>query len=72
MAKINLIVIPLTFIGFTLNLVCYPIFNTEVIYWFGAILNVLGTVFSIALFIKAGCIQGVWYLERYEVDDQLE
>ena len=72
MAKINLIVTVLTFIGFALNLTCYPIFNTEIIYWFGAILNTLGTIFSIILFIKAGCIQGVWYLERYEEDDKLD
>lgn len=37
MAKINLIVTVLTFIGFALNLTCYPIFNTEIIYWFGEI-----------------------------------
>lgn len=69
MARINIIVTVLTFVGFALNLVIYPIFNTELPYWFGFIFNVIGTLLSIALFIKAGCIQGVWYLERYEEDD---
>jgi len=56
MAKINLIVTAVTFIGFLLNLVCYPIFNTEIIYWVGTIFNVIGTIASVVLFLKAGCI----------------
>jgi hypothetical protein len=66
MAKPNILVISIVFCGFTVQLINTVIFFIEIPYWFGYIWNTIGFYFSIALFIKAECVQGVWYNEVYE------
>jgi hypothetical protein len=56
MAKANLSVTVLTFLGFVVNLINFPLFNVQIPYWFGYIFNTIGTIASVCFFIKAGCI----------------
>lgn len=65
MAQPNILVIATTFICFTIELICFVIFNIETVYWFGYIWNTIALYLSIGLFVKAGCVQGVWYNEVY-------
>jgi hypothetical protein len=61
-------VIAAVFCGFTVQLINSVIFFIEIPYWFGFFWNTLGAYFSVALFVKADCVQGVWYNEVYESD----
>jgi len=56
MAKANLLVTILTFLGFLVNLINFPLFNSLLPYWFGYIFNTIGTIASVIFFVKAGCI----------------
>jgi hypothetical protein len=56
MAKANLSVTVLTFLGFLVNLINFPLFNAQIPYWFGYIFNTIGTIASVCFFVKAGCI----------------
>ena len=68
MAKANLSVTVLTFLGFLVNLINFPLFNAQLPFWFGYIFNTIGTIASVCFFVKAGCIQGIFYRERLEAD----
>ena len=68
MAQPNIFVIATVFCGFTVQLLNSVLFFVEIPYWFGFIWNTLGVYLSVALFIKADCVQGVWYNEVYESD----
>ena len=56
MAKPNLFVTVLTFVGFVVNFINFALFNNVLPYWFGYIFNTIGTVASVCFFVKAGCI----------------
>jgi hypothetical protein len=72
MAKANLSVTVLTFLGFLANLINFALFNQQLPYWFGYIFNTIGTIASVCFFIKAGCIQGIFYRESLEVEMDAE
>ena len=72
MAKPNLFVTILTFLGFLVNLINFPLFNNLLPYWFGLIFNTIGTIASICFFVKAGCIQSIFYREQLESDSHTE
>lgn len=44
---------------------CYPVFYAEIVYWFGMAVNTIGLFGSVSMLIKGGCIQGLFYKERY-------
>lgn len=58
----------LAVVGFVLNAILTVLFCLEITYWWGYIWNVIGTLASIGLLIKSGCVQGIVYRERYEND----
>lgn len=66
MAKANLSVIILTFLGFVVNLINFALFTIQIPYFFGYLFNTIGTIASVCFFIKAGCIQGIFYRENLE------
>ena len=66
MAQPNILVIATTFCCFTIELICFVVFNIETVYWLGYIFNTIALYMSIGLFVKGGCVQGVWYNEVYE------
>lgn len=70
MAKPNIFVTIITFLGFVVNLINFALFNQQIPFWFGYIFNTIGTIASISFFVKAGCIQSIFYKERYENEDQ--
>ena len=41
-------------------------------YWFGYIFNTIGTIASIYFFVKAGCIQSIFYWEKLESESSTE
>jgi hypothetical protein len=71
MAKADILVTTIAFLGFLVNLINNVAFILEIVFWFGLIWNSIGLVASIILFVKAGCIQGIWYYERYRSEDKI-
>jgi hypothetical protein len=71
MAKADILVTTIAFLGFLVNLINNVAFILEIVFWFGLIWNSIGLVASIILFVKAGCIEGIWYYERYRNEDKI-
>jgi hypothetical protein len=67
----NIIVTFITFPSFFMNLINYPLFYCEVVYWVGLIANTVALLLSITFLIKGGCVQGCFYEERYRDRDQV-
>lgn len=72
MARLNIFVIVLGTNNLFFNLLEFIFFNKELVFWFGYIWLVIGTILSIVFIVKGGCIGGQWYKERYNEDIKIE